>query len=281
MVRAVAAGVGGTGGWQALAWAVEEADLSATRLVIVRGYPPGSPPELVAGSLAQVELHDPPLARAVRAARDRLGGQRVTLQIRLGDPAAALIAASAGTDLLVVGPAGRIGRRVLRRAHCPVVVVRPLPHGGGPFAGHVVVGVDGSPAARGALEYAFAYADEHRLPLVAAYVAEHTDTDYTDADRARSASAPADPPALDLLGTEVGPWSLKFPHIAVRRAVLCGGVAEGLVRASAGAALLVVGDKRRGPVGRAVTGDVPIAVTRAAAGPVALVPMDRREGPPL
>ena len=45
------------------------------------------------------------------------------------------------------------------------------------FHGHVVVGVDGSPAAREALGFGFAYAAEHRRPLVAVTVIRHLDND--------------------------------------------------------------------------------------------------------
>jgi nucleotide-binding universal stress UspA family protein len=253
MIRTVAAGVGGADGWQALAWAAEEVDRSRARLVIVHAGRPDSPLNRLAGepTTALVELSDPPLARAVGAIRTRLGGQRVALKIRTGDPATALIDTSTGVDMVVVGAgtSGRTTRRVLRHAHCPVVVVRPVSHGGhAPFAGHVVVGVDGSAAGRAALEFAFTYADEHRLPLAAAHVSAHGDDDYFYDDTTMSMHFAVEPAALELLAAEVEPWSLKYPHVSIRRVVLCGAVIDRLVRAGAGAHLLVVGDKRRGVV---------------------------------
>jgi nucleotide-binding universal stress UspA family protein len=285
MIRTVAAGVGGAGGWQALAWAAEEADRAGARLVIVHACRPGSPLDRLGGepTSALVELSEPPLARAVGAIRTRLGGQRVALTIRTGGPATALIDASAGVDVLVIGAgtSGRTTRRVLRHAHCPVVVVRPVAHGrDAPFAGHVVVGVDGSAAGRAALEFAFAYADEHRLPVAAAHVSAHGD-DYFYDDTTLSMHFAVEPAALELLAAEVEPWSMKYPHVSIRRAVLCGAVVDGLVRTGDGAHLLVVGDKRRGVVSRARTGDVPLAVAQRACCPTAIVPLDRREGEPL
>jgi hypothetical protein len=58
-------------------------------------------------------------------------------------------------------------------------------------------------------------------------------------------------------------------------------VVDALLRAGAGARLLVVGDKRRGVVGRARTGDVPLTLATEAICPVAVVPIDQREGDPL
>ena len=286
MIRTVAAGVGGAGGWQALAWAAEEADRAGARLVIVHVCRPGSPLDRLAGepTPALVELSDPPLARAAGAVRTRLGGHRVALKIRTGDAATALIDASSGVEVLVIGAgtSGRTTRRVLRHAHCPVVVVHPMSQGrDATFAGHVVVGVDGSAAGRAALEFAFAYANEHRLPVAAAHVSAHGDDDYFYDDTTMSMHFAVEPAALELLAAEVEPWSLKYPHLSIRRVVLCGAVIDGLVRAGAGAHLLVVGDKRRGVVSRARTGDVPLAVAQRAACPTAIVPLDRSEGEPL
>jgi nucleotide-binding universal stress UspA family protein len=286
MIRTLAAAVGAAGGWQALAWAAEEADRERARLAIVHVCPPDSALSRLSGepAAALVELSDPALARAVGAIRTRLGGHRVALKVRTGDPATALIDASAGVDLLAVGwgTSGRTTRRVLRGAHCPVVVVRPVePRPGAPFAGHVVVGLDGSAASNAALEFAFTYAGEHRLPVAATHVSAHGDDDYFFDDTTLSTHFAVEPAALELLGAEVEPWSRKYPHVNIRRAVLCGAVVAGLIRAAAGARLLVIGDKRRGMVSRARTGDVPLSVARLAGCPTAVVPLDRREGEPL
>lgn len=241
MIRTLAAAVGAASGWQALAWAAEEAEMERARLAIVHVCPPDSALRRLSGepTAALVELSDPAMARAVGAIRARLGGHRVALNIRTGDPATALIDASTAVDLLAVGwgTSGRTTRRVLRRAYCPVVVVRP--------------------------------------------VSAHGDDDYFFDDTTLSTHFAVEPTALDLLCAEVEPWSRKYPHVNIRRAVLCGTVVAGLVRAAAGARLLVVGDKRRGVVSRARTGDVPLSVARLAGCPTAVVPLDRREGEPL
>jgi nucleotide-binding universal stress UspA family protein len=286
MRRSVAVGVGGTGGWQALAWACEEAERSGASLVLLHVCAPGSPLDRKTSdpTPAEVELIDPPLARALANARARLGGQRVALKVRSGEPSVRLVDASAGVSLLVIGygEGGRTVRRALRHAYCPIVVVRPsAPGRGAPLAGHVVVGVDGGQAGRGAMEFAFAYAAEHHFPLAAVYVSAENRDDYFYDDTTLSTHFAVEPRALELLADEVERWAMKDPSVPIRRAVLCGSVAEGLIRAGAGARLLVVGDKRRGVIGRARTGDVPLTVAADAPCPVAVVPLDQHEGAPL
>ncbi|MFI7602409.1 universal stress protein [Actinoplanes sp. NPDC049681] len=287
MGTSIAAGIGGAGGWQALAWAVEHAELTGARLVLLHICPPGSPLERMTGKpvIAQVEVVDPPLARAVAKARARLGGQRVALRIRSGDPAVQMAEASAGVRLLVIGAGdqGRTVHRTLRHAHCPVVVVRPQmrPASASPLAGHVVVGLDGSSAARTAMEFAFGYAAERGFPLAAVHVSDVSRDDYFYDDVTLSTNFATEPHALELLAAETEPWTLKDPAVAVRRAVLHGSVAGALIRAGAGARLLVVGDKHRGVVSRVRTGDVPLTVAAQAPCPVAVVPVNQREGEPL
>ncbi|ROP28275.1 universal stress protein [Couchioplanes caeruleus] len=287
MGRSIAVGIGGACGWQALAWATEEAERTGDRLVLLHVCAPGSPLDKAAEipTPAEVELFDPPLARAYTTTQTRLGGQRVALRIRSGEPAARLVDASTGVRLLVIGAGvgGRTVRRVLRHAHCPVVAVRPetrSPHGS-PLTGHVVIGVDGTAAGRTAMEFAFHHAATHRLPLAAVRVSEASRDDYFSDDVTLSTHFAVEPAALELLAAETEPWALKCPTVPVRRAVLHGRVVDCLVRAGLGARLLVVGDKRRGAVGRARTGDVPLTVATEAPCPVAVVPLDQREADPL
>jgi nucleotide-binding universal stress UspA family protein len=280
MTRTVAVGVGGAGGWPALAWASEQALQTAAHLVVLHACPPLSPLARQPGTPtpAQVELADPPLARAVAAARAKLGAKRVSLRILDGDPGTALAQAAAAASLLVIGAGGggSTVRRVIRQARCPVIVARPVPGpGAAPFAGEVVVGVDTSAAGRAAVEFAFEYAEQHRLAVAAVHVTAGT---HPIADLARAAEIDA---ALEVMRTEVDPWAEKYPQVRVRSTVLHGPVGDSVARAAAGAQLLVVGNRRRGTIGRARTGDVPLSVARRAGCPVAVVPVDRREGVPL
>jgi len=284
--RTIGVGFGGVGGSQALSWAVEEAEHTGARLVLLHVCVPGSPLDRATGdpTPAEVELIDPPLARALARTRARIGGRRAALNIRGGDPTVRLVDASAGVRLLAIGSGdgGRTVRRVLRHAHCPVVVVRPdQARQAGPLAGHVVAGVDGSTAGRNAMEFAFTHAAEHRLPLAAVHVSEQGRDDYFYDERAPSVHFGVEPAALKLLTAETEHWAMKYPAVPIRRAVLHGSVADALIRAGGGARLLVIGDKRRGVIGRVRTGDVPLTVAADAPCPVAVVPLDQRERDPL
>lgn len=292
MRPSIVVGLGGSGGWHALAWATNEAAATGGRLVLCHACQPGSAlagrgPVLRMGLL---EVVDPALARAVGSARSRLGGDRVTLRIQAGRPGPLLVQAAADADLAVIGPPARrtpgglrsTAHDVAAHAPCPVVVVRPVGSAHvAPFAGHVVVGVDDSPAARAAVEFAFGYADAHRRPLAAVHVTVDRREDYWFDETMLSTHFAAEPAGLELLATEVEPWMRKYPNVATKRAVYAGRPLPGLVRAAAGASLLVVGDHGHSAAVRAVLGTVSDGVLDAAQCPVAVVhDYERRGGQP-
>jgi nucleotide-binding universal stress UspA family protein len=290
MIGTVAVGVGGVGGWQALTWAAGEARVTGAHLAILRVCRPES--RLVNTgrelSLAEVELVDPALARAVAAVRTQLGGHRVSLSFPVGDPGHELVRAAVGADLMVIGASDEAHRhpgdtvnRVVDHTACPVVVVRPVDRGrGGPFAGHVVIGVDGGTGGHVALEFGLAYADRHRLPVAAVHVSAQRHDDFWYDDTTLSTHFVAEPADLELLAKQVEPWHHKFPDVPVKRAVMAGTTADGLLRSGAGARLQVLGNLRRGPVGRLLTGNITRAVVDRARHPVAIAHVEEREGVP-
>lgn len=292
MAPTVVVGLGGSGGWHALSWATDEVAVTGSRLLLCHAYPPGS---ALAESrsttpIAHLELVDPPLARAIATARTRLGGDRVTLRLRPGRPGPLLVEAAAEADLVVVGqPGGRshggwgsTTHYVAAHAPCPVVVVRPVAGAArAPFAGHVVIGVDG-PAAERALEFGFGYADAHRRPVAAVHVTPMRAEDFWFDEATLSTHLTAEPTGLDLLSELVEPWLRKYPHVPVKRAVYAGAALPGLVRAAEGAGLLVVGDHGRGAAARALLGSVSHTVIDRAGCSVALVRgYERRGGPSI
>jgi nucleotide-binding universal stress UspA family protein len=289
MPRTVVAGVGGSGGWSALAWAADEAAATGARLVVCHVCPVTSALAGMAGTVApgRLELADPALARAVATVRTRLGGNRVTLTVQTGRPGPALTRASVDADLVVIGAPqyprpggyGSTAHHVAANAPCPVVMVRPVTGGrGAPFAGHVVVGVDDSAAGRAALEFGFGYADLHRLPLAAVHVSAERRGDFRFDDVTLSPHLPAEPAVPTWLATEVEPWTHKYPDVPVKRAVLAAPVVSGLLRGAQGARLLVVGDHRRGAAARALLGTVTHATLDRARCPVAVVHAYDRRG---
>lgn len=301
----VATGVGGGAGWQALAWALEEAANTESRLEICHVCPVDSPLTTHTGTVpvGLLELADPPLARAVAAAKARLGGDRVTLSVHTGRVENALLRISEYADLMVLGAGGRTTHQVAAHAQCPTVVVRPdTTTRRGPFTGHVVVGVDSSPPSQTALELGFAFAAAHHRPLAAVHVVPHDGGDVIVAgahdmsaphgrptlhggpasfagSASRDESAPdveardesRDPLAgLALLTAEVEPWTREYPSVTVTRAVFADRPLPGLLRAAAGARLLVVGHRGHGPLARTVLGSVAHGVIDRAAGPAAV-----------
>jgi nucleotide-binding universal stress UspA family protein len=268
-VRTIAVGVGGAGGMTAFAWAAEEAARDGARLLLLKVAVSCSPLAQLTGEppKERLERAAPALSRAVAAA-GHPGVDQLVLRVVLGEPGPALAQAASTADLLVIGAGGRGNtvREVVRHARVPVVVARGTPGGlGATFGDHVVVGVDGTAAGRAACEFAFAYADLHHLPIAAAHISP-------------GGSGRLDPAAADRLRTEIEPWSRRYPRTPVRRVISHGRISDGLVRAGIGAHLLVVGDRHRGAVSRARTGDVPSSVARNADCPVAVIPLDHHEG---
>jgi nucleotide-binding universal stress UspA family protein len=198
-----------------------------------------------------------------------------------GDTARVLGVLSQGARMLVLGTHGYFGHaarvfpptalRVIARAACPVVVHSQLAGGHGPFAGHVVVGVDGSAAARTALDFAFRHAEAHGRPLAAITVSEKPTTDYWTDDELLETHFVGEPPAEALLATEVEPLEARYPKVPVKRAVFGGRVVPGLLRAALGADLLVIGDRGRGLTSRSLLGSVTEEMVASATSPVAVV----------
>lgn len=285
----IVVGLGGSGGWHALAWAADEAVATGGRLVLCRACPPDSP--LAARGpdtpIRLLELVDPALARAVASTRTRLGGDRVGLRFLPGRPGPLLVEAAADADLAVLGAPSRARLRglgstahhVATHAPCPVVVARPVVAGrGAPLAGHVVIGVDDSAAGRAALEFGFGYAESHHRPLAAVRVTEHTDEDLWFDERTLSTHFAAEPADLALLAAEAEPWMRKYPAVTVKRALYSGHPLPGLLRAATGAALLVVGDHGYGRIVRTLLGTVSDGALDAAGCPVAVVHGYERRG---
>ncbi|HTF10238.1 MAG TPA: universal stress protein, partial [Asanoa sp.] len=95
--------------------------------------------------------------------------------------------------------------------------------------------------------------------------------DYWFDEEMRTTHCAAPPAAVELLAREIESWELKYPDVAVKRAVFGGSPPAGLIRASRGAALLVVGRSRR-TVASARLGSVAGRAIESADAPVATVP---------
>ena len=132
----------------------------------------------------------------------------------------------------------------------------------------IVIGMDGSDNAKGALRWAVEEAEVHGASVQALLVWSYLDQQHTDPD------APFDPTydaaaAKETLGTWVSE-ALGAEH-QVELLVACELGPRGLLEASDSADLLVLGARGRGGFGELLLGSVSQRVVEAATRPVAVV----------
>jgi nucleotide-binding universal stress UspA family protein len=222
--------------------------------------------------------------RMVGEVRDAHAPQARTTAVCDSFPARALrhFAEREHADLLVLGSThrlrggtaalGRRGRQVLQDAACPVAVAARgfAAEPGRPR--RVVVGFDGSPEARAALELAATLADGDESRIVFVAVAD---------DTLPTVIMPAG------VMVEIGQWEQivderraraerMLSRVAgdARRAaeVRVGDPAEELASAAAGADLLVIGSRRWGALARVVVGSTAETLLRQAPCSMLMVP---------
>jgi nucleotide-binding universal stress UspA family protein len=207
------------------------------------------------------------------------GAAHIDQDIVCDQPGPALVARSIGANLLVVGARGlggfkslllgSVSNHCIHHSHCPVVVVRPGIDPVRHVTERIVVGIDGSPTAQRALRWALDMARQSHatVEIVHAWQAAIVGGPFTPVTVDPKASADAAERALDqALALE----DTKGVHVA--RNLSCGGAALAIIDAAAGADLVVVGSRGRGPLGRMLLGSVGNQVAHHAPCPVAVVP---------
>ncbi|WDF44138.1 universal stress protein [Streptomyces sp. T12] len=227
------------------------------------------------------ELIDGTLTKAEQRAHETAPGVEIEREVVVGDPVTVMEIESRTATLAVVGSRGhsRFGALLLgstaghlaAHAACPVLVVRGRPNPEGP----VLLAVDGSPAARGAVEFAFALASLHGTDLVALH-AWSTRTE-------RAYEAPADPPFVTydedrlrdeeerVLAEALGGLRDTYPDVAVDRRLVRGRIRHTVIEASAEAGIVVVGARGRGGFAGLLLGSVSQAVLQHGHCPVVVV----------
>ncbi|SFP77572.1 Nucleotide-binding universal stress protein, UspA family [Geodermatophilus dictyosporus] len=286
--RPVVVGLGpGAADGDALVWAAAEAAVRQVPLRIVHVVPHRfvldpcgvllSVDGLPGVTAAAAEVVEAALAR-VRSVASELSLSGCVLA---GAPVPLLLSESREAGLLVLGgrsrhPAGRVWARVAARACCPVVVVRDRPRvPAGPSRPSVVVGVEATGSCAPALGFAFAAATQRGVPVTAVH-AWGADVP-ADLEGACGAPAVAEAEAREVLERALAPLRRRFPDVPVHRRVPCTDPAAAVVAASSGAALVVVGSRRLGPLRRRLARSVSREVVLRAPAPVAVVGADRVE----
>ena len=274
---------------QAVRWAAREAGRRRAPLVLVHVWTAIPVAPLHVGSLvpyhdALVEQGDQWLEEASTAARDAAPGVVTSTQLVSGSAAGRLIDRSASAGLLVLGSrglggfaglvVGSIAVALATHGHCPVVVVRGADPDTAPRQdGPVVVGVDGSPNSRAALDFAFEAAALRGAPLTAVHAWSDlpvitvweltTDWHLVQQNEAKALSQwLADGRAL-------------YPGVPVEQVVVREGPARILLEHARAAQLVVVGSRGRGGFRGLLLGSTSQALIHHAASPVAVVPPPR------
>jgi nucleotide-binding universal stress UspA family protein len=259
-----------------LLWADRQARLSSARLVAVTSWHVDLPGvELVSADDGLAGRTRQMLAEAVADALGLERSREVTLRVSGRAPAKALVEEARDADLLVVGPRsahgirglllGSVSERVLSHATCPVAVIHTSAQAG---AHRIVVGLDGSPCSRRALDWAIRQA-ELTAATVEAIVAWEWRAEYAVYPYGRPEDE-VQHAAEQLLDRELA--TLPAAHASiVRGSVRRGHPAEVLVDASAGADSVVVGNHGAGLAAGRMLGSISQKVARHASVPVVVV----------
>jgi nucleotide-binding universal stress UspA family protein len=142
-------------------------------------------------------------------------------------------------------------------------------------SGHIVVGVDGSPASRAAVDFAIGEAERRHVALdlfhafdIPVYATDPLGAAYVPIDRDELVAA-----AEAIVQEEAARVVRIAPDIAVRTVVQQGSASSMLIDASKDAAMVVVGAKHRSELADLVLGSVCHRVVHHATCPVVLVPL--------
>ncbi|MEV5983194.1 universal stress protein [Streptomyces sp. NPDC052114] len=231
---------------------------------------------------------------ALAAVRDLLEGRDDLPPVRFttldGSPASSLVELSEQAQLLVLGSRGRggfaslllgsVSRACAARAACPVVVVPHAARTAGADGGHgpVVLGLSPDETADAVVEFAFAQARRHDVPLqvITTYTVPLSTLTLMGGyiDGAAGDGSPSVEEDLRKAQDErLRPFVERHADVAVEQVVTAADAAGRLVVASQSAGLLVVGrHRRRLNADSFLVGSAANAVLLHAHCPVAVVP---------
>ncbi|MDO5726850.1 MAG: universal stress protein [Bowdeniella nasicola] len=283
----------------AVDWAAAEAKRLGWRLHIVCAYAlPSFPATSIDGGYAALDdtqIHSGAqqvLDEAVARAGD---GLEVTSALESGDPTSVLVELSKQAAVAVIGShkgsgftdrlLGAVSSALPAHSHCPTVVVPLRDEGKEPLLPirRIVVGVDGSDSASGALQQAVREASVWKADLTA--IAAVAIASAAGALSWMPATVDRDRILADVregLDTAIEKAAVDFPDVRVRRHALDGNAAALLAEFSTAVDLVVVGTRGRGGFAGLMLGSTSQALLQHSVCPVMVVPSkyDAAEMPP-
>lgn len=275
---------GSSSGWQALEWAAAEAAArrSSLRIIHVIAPPLVMFDPFLGASLAWCDPRPQQviaafLDHAIHRARLIAPDVTVSANLECGDPASAIRSAGRSDVLTVVGR-GRRRRfrrpssswRIARRGVGPVAIVNlDDRRTGGPSAGRVVLGVDGTGGPASAVEHAFLAASRRGVGLTVVHAWEPW-TDEHGTPGVRSARSD-EPRHVAEIEATLRMHEAAHPEVDVRCRFVRGSACQALVDESRAAALLVIGAQPYKPLYHALFSSLGHAAFRWAHSPIEIV----------
>ncbi|ETW22395.1 universal stress protein [Mycobacterium gastri 'Wayne'] len=273
----------------AVAWAAQDATLRHLPLTLVHMVNAAVPmwPEMpMSMSMAAWQEEDgrQVLEQAVKIAEQAMQAHReITIhsELRWSPPVPTLVELSAEAELVVLGSYGRgavaravlgsVGSALLRRAKCPVAVVRDqdpasaVPaHPAQLQQAPVVVGIDGSPVSELATPIAFDEASRRGVELKAVHA--WSDLEVVDLPGLDWSTVKAE--AEQTVAERLAGWQERYPDVTVHRLVVCDRPARELIGQAQTAQLVVLGSHGRGGFTGMLLGSVSNAVVHSVRTPV-------------
>ncbi|GAA4790550.1 universal stress protein [Actinomycetospora chlora] len=270
----VVAGVGGNPATlRAVRWAAREAARRGVGLDLVQVLPPSHHDHVLEAPQGRARAL---LEQGRHVAAASAPDVPVRLSVVSGVCGPALVHVAEHAELLVLGSrtaaadldltVGRVVGHAIGHARCPVVLVPQIWDPAAAHAGNVLVHVDGTREAVGAVAFAADVADRWGAPLQPVAVGARRGAGADErAIRQRLADAAA--------GT-----TDRHPDLALHETVLWGNAAEAILREARGRArLIVLCSRGLGALTASLLGTTTQAVVRMASCPTAVLPPEVAE----